>query len=294
MGTVFRTGSTDDTLIALNLWTALFVHLTFTGIGATTHANIFHGTAKASFFVPLKVVKGNHNISIHNGSANLCAFNIFTALNRNIHIVRTFQSVCNNHLATSRIRCEAIAVSCIDMIQCVFTGADVHSICISQKGLATEILNDINQHSGITRAQMGHVAKFAKMDFNCHKFILKVNLVDTSSKNQTSQAVLDGRPHFHVSLVRDVSPYCDCHPENDIPIVPDVGMFASFDPVALDLACAEAVNAQVVNPGSKLAKANRPDLDNLTGAFPHTSWRSQISHAKKIGLGEDSYELVKI
>ena len=109
-----------------------------------------------------------------------------------------------------------------------------------------------------------------------------------------TKAIVDGRPHFHISLVRDVSPYCDCHAENDIPIVPDVGMFASFDPVALDLACADAVNAQVANPGSKLASANRPDLDNLTAPFPHTSWRAQIEHAKRIGLGEDSYELVNI
>ena len=109
-----------------------------------------------------------------------------------------------------------------------------------------------------------------------------------------AKAVVDGRPNFHISLVRDVSPYCDCHAENDIPIVPDVGMFASFDPVALDLACAEAVIRQPVMAGSKLAEANRPDLDNLTAAFPHTSWRSQIDHAKKIGMGEDSYELITI
>ena len=109
-----------------------------------------------------------------------------------------------------------------------------------------------------------------------------------------TKAVLDGRPHFHVTLVRDVSPYCDCHSENDLPIVPDVGMFASFDPVALDLACAEAVNAQPIMPNSKLDKANRPDLDNLTGSFPHTNWRTQISHAKKIGLGDDAYELIRI
>ena len=43
-------------------------------------------------------------------------------------------------------------------------------------------------------------------------------------------------------------------PENDVPIVPDVGMFASFDPVALDVACADAVNRQPVNPGSILAE----------------------------------------
>ena len=109
-----------------------------------------------------------------------------------------------------------------------------------------------------------------------------------------TKAVLDGRPHFHVTLVRDVSPYCDCYGENDIPIVPDVGMFASFDPVALDLACADAVNAQSVNPGSKLSRANREGLDNLTADFPDTNWRSQITHAKKIGLGEDEYELITI
>ena len=109
-----------------------------------------------------------------------------------------------------------------------------------------------------------------------------------------AKAVVDGRPHFHISLVRDVSPYCDCHAENDIPIVPDVGMFASFDPVALDLACADAVNAQPAMPNSKLGKMAPSDLDNLTRDFPHTSWRSQIEHGKKIGLGEDSYELVTI
>src|SRR5690606_19437766 len=67
-------------------------------------------------------------------------------------------------------------------------------------------------------------------------------------------AVLHGRPSFHVSLVIDVSPYCDCHSENDIPIVPDVGMFASCDPVALDMACADAVNRQPVVAGSLLDK----------------------------------------
>ncbi len=45
------------------------------------------------------------------------------------------------------------------------------------------------------------------------------------------------RPCFHISLICDVSPNCDCHAENDIPIIPDVGMLASFDPVALDKAC---------------------------------------------------------
>ena len=57
-----------------------------------------------------------------------------------------------------------------------------------------------------------------------------------------SLAVCKDRPCFHISLICDVSPNCDCHAENDIPIIPNVGMFASFDPVALDVACADACN----------------------------------------------------
>ena len=55
-----------------------------------------------------------------------------------------------------------------------------------------------------------------------------------------TKAVVDGRPNFHVSLVLDISPNCDCHCENDAPILPDIGMFASFDPLALDQACVDA------------------------------------------------------
>ena len=53
-------------------------------------------------------------------------------------------------------------------------------------------------------------------------------------------AVVDGRPNFHISLIVDVSPNCDCHGENDVPILPNIGMFASFDPLALDQACVDA------------------------------------------------------
>lgn len=54
-----------------------------------------------------------------------------------------------------------------------------------------------------------------------------------------TKAVVDGRPNFHISLIVDVSPNCDCHPENDAPILPNIGRFASFDPLALDQACAD-------------------------------------------------------
>ena len=109
-----------------------------------------------------------------------------------------------------------------------------------------------------------------------------------------SKAVVTGRPHFHISLVIDVSPNCDCHAENDIPIVPDVGMFASFDPVALDMACADAVNKQPVISGSQLDRMPHVHRDHFIDSAPDTNWHSCIEHAVKIGLGSDQYELIEI
>lgn len=109
-----------------------------------------------------------------------------------------------------------------------------------------------------------------------------------------TKAVVQGRPCFHISLVVDVSPYCDCHAENDVPIVPDVGMFASFDPVALDVACADAVNRQPAIAQSLLDTAAREHGDHFTDVFPATNWRAAVVHAQKLGLGSMEYELVTV
>ena len=114
-----------------------------------------------------------------------------------------------------------------------------------------------------------------------------------------AKGVVDGRPQFHISLVMDVSPFCDCHPENDIPIIPDVGMFASFDPVALDQACTDACLRQPVMPGSRLdqylhTEGCEDHHDHFCNNFPETNWRSCLEHAEKIGLGTRSYELIEV
>jgi len=107
-------------------------------------------------------------------------------------------------------------------------------------------------------------------------------------------AVVKDRPHFHISLVMDISPYCDCHGNNDMPILPDVGMFASFDPVALDQACADACLAQEPIPGSKLHEQEHICDDPFINTHPSTNWRSQLEHAEKFGVGTREYELINI
>lgn len=109
-----------------------------------------------------------------------------------------------------------------------------------------------------------------------------------------TKAVVQDRPNFNINLVIDVSPNCDCHAENDMPIVPDVGMFASFDPVAVDKASADAVNKQSVISGSQLDKSDCKTGDHFNDSAPTTNWASQVEHAVKIGLGNSDYELIEV
>ena len=112
--------------------------------------------------------------------------------------------------------------------------------------------------------------------------------------SEYAKAVVDGRPCFHISLVIDVSPNCDCHAENDAAIVPNVGMFASFDPVALDMACVDAVNTQPILRGSAADIGDCHDQDHFHCIHPDTDWMSCLEHAEKLGLGTREYELIKI
>ncbi|MBO5179078.1 MAG: DUF362 domain-containing protein [Clostridia bacterium] len=110
-------------------------------------------------------------------------------------------------------------------------------------------------------------------------------------------AVVKGRPQFHINIICDVSPNCDCHSENDAPIVPNVGMLASFDAVALDRACADLVNKQTAFMNSNLGENIEKNIiakDNFHTNHPETNWESQIEHGEKIGLGNSNYELIVI
>lgn len=110
-----------------------------------------------------------------------------------------------------------------------------------------------------------------------------------------TSAVIDGRPNFHISLVIDVSPDCDCHAENGLAIVPDVGFLASFDPIALDQACVDLVNKAPSVPTSLIGNTcNEDSHDKFNIAHPNTSWEVSVKHGEEIGLGTRKYNLIQI
>lgn len=115
-------------------------------------------------------------------------------------------------------------------------------------------------------------------------------------------AVVKDKPNFHISFIMNVSPNCDCWNHNDAAIVPDLGIAASFDPVALDCACAALVKAAPTLSGNVIAD-KEPDgcchhhhegEDKFHIVHPDTNWEAGVIHGEKIGLGSTDYELIKI
>jgi len=97
-----------------------------------------------------------------------------------------------------------------------------------------------------------------------------------------------------INFITQVSPECDCYSFSDAPIVPDVGIVASTDPVAIDQASTDLVNEQPGNPLSKLKSGLKPGEDKLRALFPEVDWTIQLSYAQELGLGQREYELIKI
>lgn len=110
-------------------------------------------------------------------------------------------------------------------------------------------------------------------------------------------AVVRDKPCFHISFIMDVSPDCDCWNFNDYPLVPDLGIAASFDPVALDQACADMVINAPALPGSRINKETHNHfcgMDKFTLTHPNVSWKESLAYAEEIGLGSREYELIQV
>ncbi|MDR2927237.1 MAG: DUF362 domain-containing protein [Cytophagaceae bacterium] len=114
-----------------------------------------------------------------------------------------------------------------------------------------------------------------------------------------SKAVLLGKPHFHISFIMNVSPECDCWNHNDVAIVSDIGIAASFNPVALDMACADLVKKAPVNIFSALHQKHGHS-NSLSGSdkfklvHPNANWLAGLQHAEKIGIGTLKYDLEEV
>ncbi|MCL2009716.1 MAG: DUF362 domain-containing protein [Synergistaceae bacterium] len=100
----------------------------------------------------------------------------------------------------------------------------------------------------------------------------------------------------YINFVMNVTPECDCCCWSDSFLVPDVGIMASFDPVALDKACVDMVNAQQGNPGSMLREEFlAPGMDKFKGGiYSYVPWEIQLEYGEALGIGTQSYRIVEV
>ncbi len=99
---------------------------------------------------------------------------------------------------------------------------------------------------------------------------------------------------FYINFLTNITPHCDCTPWNDIPFVPDIGILASTNPVALDKACYDLVNAEEGVFGSLLPDHHHAGDEKFTRVWPGTDPKLQISYAEEMGLGRSEYRLIEI
>lgn len=83
-----------------------------------------------------------------------------------------------------------------------------------------------------------------------------------------------------INFINSVTKECDCFSKKTAPLVPDVGVLISEDPVAIDKASVDLVN----EVGKK---------DVFKNVYPHVNWDIQLKYAEKLGLGTTKYELIK-
>ncbi|MDI6869918.1 MAG: DUF362 domain-containing protein [Bacillota bacterium] len=98
----------------------------------------------------------------------------------------------------------------------------------------------------------------------------------------------------YMNFVMDVSPDCDCYSWSDAPVVPDVGILASTDPVAIDQASLDLVSAQAGFANSALKENHAPGKDKFAGIHPGVDPTVQLAYGERLGLGSREYDLIEV
>lgn len=96
-----------------------------------------------------------------------------------------------------------------------------------------------------------------------------------------TKAVMQGKNCAFLNFATKITAECDCLAKDDPKISPDVGIFASRDPVSLDQACYDLI---LKASGKDIFKEAHPKWDGL----------KQLRHAQEIGIGNLDYELITI
>lgn len=98
---------------------------------------------------------------------------------------------------------------------------------------------------------------------------------------------------LYINFALNITPDCDCWPANEVPIVQDVGILASTNPLALDRATLDRVNQSAINPASPHAAKIKHQKNIFTEIREDIPSDYQISYSETLGMTSD-YTLQEI
>jgi uncharacterized Fe-S center protein len=118
--------------------------------------------------------------------------------------------------------------------------------------------------------------------------LLLERLVDTAGAVMSAKV----RKVGFVNLLLDITPSCDNQDWSDAAIVPDIGILASRDPVAVDQASIDLLNQATGIGGTRLQDIH--SRDKVRDLYPVIDWEHALRYAELQKLGTRDYELMII
>lgn len=105
----------------------------------------------------------------------------------------------------------------------------------------------------------------------------------------------DGKVLF-INVLTEITRLCDCATSLEMPLIPDVGVMASYDPVAIDKASVDLINSMPgYNPrDEKTIEYIPPGQDKLRIFYPEIPWWIIVEECERLGIGQQKYKLVKL
>lgn len=115
----------------------------------------------------------------------------------------------------------------------------------------------------------------------CPENAIKINWNESSELTQKKMAeyawaILKNRTCLHCNFAIKITPNCDCMDRTENPIMPDLGLFISLDPVACDWAVWEKTK------------------DKINKLYPEINPEILLTYCEELGLGKRQYEVCAI
>lgn len=130
---------------------------------------------------------------------------------------------------------------------------------------------ELPDHETIQWDKVSHRDEYGKMIWNPKFLYYGKDFIERMA--EYALAASRGKKHIYMSYAIDITENCDCDSRHMIPLYPDLGIFISLDPIALDKAVYDKLNE----------RENRKTFggDDI------------FAYAEKIGVGSTNYSLIQ-